>query len=74
VRHMLHTALNLQSGIHRTDLLCACFVACAMQASTAPWVATTWLHNMPAGQDDPLGLAAECTDNNEQCRWAVTVD
>ncbi|WIA20194.1 hypothetical protein OEZ85_006042 [Tetradesmus obliquus] len=41
------------------------------KASSLPWLATTWLHNLPAGQDDPLGLAAECTDKNEQCRWAV---
>ncbi|WIA40479.1 hypothetical protein OEZ86_013835 [Tetradesmus obliquus] len=41
------------------------------KASSLPWLATTWLHNLPAGQDDPLGLAAECTDKNEQCsKWA----
>ncbi|KAF6261160.1 hypothetical protein COO60DRAFT_811608 [Scenedesmus sp. NREL 46B-D3] len=41
------------------------------RASSPPWVAATWLHNMPVGQDDPLGLAAECADKNEHCsKWA----
>eukprot|EP00775_Hariotina_reticulata_P005664 gene5664-5901_t len=36
-----------------------------------PWIATTWLHNIPVLPDDVLALAAACVDKNPSCRvWA----
>lgn len=37
-----------------------------------PWIATTWLHNMPYGQDSAMALASVCEDTNPACSmWAA---
>lgn len=38
-----------------------------LQASK-PWIATTWLQNMPVGQDNAMALASVCEDTNPACR------
>lgn len=50
----------------RSYLLCCC--CCWLLQALSPWIATTWLHNLPYGQDSAMALASVCEDTNPACR------